>query len=112
MSETRHLLQLHDLDLLLEEARDPELTARLRRLGFGPGDVAAIERSRMRLLAQLDARWLGSYGRALQRYGRGLAAVRDRVCLGCYITLPTSASPRTRGTLTLCESCGRVLYWH
>jgi predicted nucleic acid-binding Zn-ribbon protein len=31
--------------------------------------------------------------------------------MGCFITLPTSSTPETHDTLTLCESCGRILYW-
>ena len=37
--------------------------------------------------------------------------MRERVCLGCFVTLPTSASPGVGESLTLCESCGRILYW-
>jgi predicted nucleic acid-binding Zn-ribbon protein len=60
----------------------------------------------------VDRRLLSVYERARLRYGRGLATVRDRVCTGCYVTLPTSASPREGGaSLRPCESCGRLLYW-
>ena len=105
------LLELHDLDLLLAEARHPGYATRLRKLGFEPGEPVPPERLRARLLADVERRWVQHYERALQRYGRGVVGMRERVCLGCFVTLPTSASPGTGESLTLCESCGRILYW-
>jgi predicted nucleic acid-binding Zn-ribbon protein len=55
---------------------------------------------------------LSLYERSLGRYGRGLSAVRQRVCLGCRLTLPTSAAPPPGlAQLHLCEGCGRLLLW-
>ena len=105
------LLELHDVDLQLAEARNPSHAAKLRKLGFEPGDPAPLERQRARLLAGIERRWMQHYERALQRYGRGVVGMRERVCLGCFVTLPTSAAPGAGESLTLCESCGRILYW-
>ena len=111
MSEVAAILQLHDLDLLLAESRDSRWLARLKKLGFDVGPPAVLERARAKLLGSIDRRWLNHYERAVRRYGRAVAVVRDRVCQGCFITLPTSASPSAEEALTLCESCGRILYW-
>jgi predicted nucleic acid-binding Zn-ribbon protein len=111
MNEVETLLQLHDLDLLLSETREDRSLARLRKLGFEIHEPIVLERARGRLLGTIDRRWLNHYERALKRYGRAMAIVRDRVCQGCFITLPTSISPGTNNALTLCESCGRILYW-
>jgi hypothetical protein len=105
------LLELHDLDLQLAEARHPATVAKLRKLGFEPVDPTPLERVRARLLAGVERRWVQHYERALQRYGRGVVGMRERVCLGCRVTLPTSAAPGVGESLTLCESCGRILYW-
>jgi predicted nucleic acid-binding Zn-ribbon protein len=105
------LLELHDLDLQLSEARAPSAVARMRKLGFEPSEILALERARHRLVAVTERRWVQHYERALQRYGRAVVGVRERVCLGCFVTLPTSAAPGAGETLTLCESCGRILYW-
>lgn len=110
MTEAATVLRLHDLDLLLREVRDPASRAQLARLGFALEGVSQIERARARVAARLERRWLSAYERARQRYGRGLVAVRERVCQGCFITLPTSAAPG-EGALAQCESCGRLLYW-
>jgi predicted nucleic acid-binding Zn-ribbon protein len=107
----RPLLELHDLDLLLREVRDAPSRSRLKKLGFPTADADSLERARVRMVADVDHRWLQHYERARVRYGRGLVAVRDRVCLGCFVTLPTSAAPGAGETLTLCESCGRILFW-
>ena len=111
MTEVTAILQLHDVDVMLAETRDPKAVARLKKLGFELGPPTVLERTRGKLLAGIDRRWLNHYERALKRYGRAVAVVRDRVCQGCFITLPTSASPSGDQGLTLCESCGRILYW-
>ena len=105
------ILRLHDLDLMAAEARDPRSLGRLKKSGFPPPEPSALERARTHLLAGIDRRWLSHYERAMRRYGKAVAVVRDRVCQGCHITLPTSRSPSSGVSLTLCESCGRILYW-
>ena len=111
MKKAHPLLQLHDADLLLASLAQDDSRNRLKRMGLECEESASLERMRARLLKQIDPRWLTPYERALDRYGRGIVAVRDRVCQGCYITLPTSKVPSSSDTLTLCESCGRILYW-
>lgn len=103
---------LHDLDLLSRELADRASVARLRKLGFELGGIERIARERGRLALQLERRWILAYDRAHQRYGRAVAAVRDRVCSGCFITLPSIARPRTGDEgLMICQSCARLLYW-
>ena len=112
MSVARHVLELHDLDQLLELARDENSRARLAQAGFRFEGLTALERERVRLLGALDRRWASLYERSLFRYGRGVTLVRERVCQGCFVTLPTSAAPPPgEGGLHLCEGCGRLLYW-
>lgn len=110
MSGVSAVLQLHDIDMMMREMQDAPSLARLRKLNFDirPG---VLERARRKVIGHIDRRWLSHYERALHRYGRAVTVVRDRVCLGCFITLPTSVSPPAQDTLTLCESCGRILYW-
>jgi hypothetical protein len=104
------VVSLHDLDLLLEEARCGGARQRTLSLGFRLVGLAGLERARARLHARLDGRWVQAYERAHRRYGRAVVAVRERVCQGCFITLPTSAAA-SRDSLTVCESCGRILVW-
>jgi hypothetical protein len=112
VNPTQAILELHDLDLLLELARDPASRARLGRLGFTFDGVPALERERLKLLGAVDRRWVSNYERSLGRYGRGINLVRDRVCQGCFVTLPTSATaPAGESRIHMCENCGRLLYW-
>lgn len=108
---SRALLQLQDLDLLIGEFGSPESRSRLSRLGLGSEDPSPLQRQRQRLFEAVDPRWQRYYERASVRYGRGVVAVRERVCQGCRVTLPTSASPGPGESVTLCESCGRILFW-
>lgn len=112
MNPVEALLLLHDLDGLWVETHDPASASQLRKLGFDIGKAELLDRARFKLREQVDRRWLSLYERALQRYGHGLTLVRERVCQGCHLKLPTSAAPPTgEGILHLCEGCGRLLYW-
>lgn len=111
MNGSRELLRLQDLDLLIGEFDSVPSRARLARLGLAAGEPAGLQRQRQRLFEAVDRRWQRLYERASLRYGRGVVAVRERVCQGCRVTLPTSASPGPGESLTLCESCGRILFW-
>ncbi len=103
---------LSDLDALIREAQDEKARARLRKLGFSLDGLPRLLTARSRLAEATDRRWIYAYERVWQRYGRGVAAVRERVCSGCFMTLPTIARPRVESSaLQLCESCGRILYW-
>ena len=98
--------------MLLTQARDDARRGRLRRMGYTVGPAPTLVRERERLAGKLDRRWLTLYERSLGRYGRGLSAVRNRVCLGCRLTLPTSAAPPPgEAQLHVCEGCGRLLLW-
>ena len=112
MSVVEGFLELHEIDQLLLQATDPERASRWRKLGYTLEPAAPLLRERDKLAAQLDRRWLGLYERSFARYGRGLSAVRLRVCLGCRLTLPTSSAPPP-GVVQLhpCEGCGRLLLW-
>ena len=109
MSAWRALVRLSDLDLLLEEARPGGGRQRLHDMGFAQPGLAAVERARALAHHKVEGRWLRAYEQARRRYGRAVVVVRGRVCQGCFITLPTSATAAGE-TLSVCESCGRILF--
>jgi hypothetical protein len=109
--EAHPLIQVQELDLLLEEMTSSPSRSRLQKLGFDLADDRTLARLRAKSFTAIDRRWQRLYERAQSRYGRGVVSVRERVCQGCRITLPTSAAPGPGESLTLCESCGRILYW-
>src|SRR5262249_42752011 len=98
---------------MIREAQNPESRARLRKMGFDLEGLPRLVAARAGLADGIDRRWPLPYERTHQRYGRAVAAVRDRVCSGCFVTLPTTARPRPGDASTpqQCESCGRILYW-
>ena len=110
MNAIERLAELHDIDLLLEEACTPAALARLAKLGFAVTGRSQVERARARVVEGADRRGLAAYERARARYGRGMFAVRDRACQGCFIRLPTAALPAPH-SVQMCESCSRVLFW-
>lgn len=72
---------------------------------------ATIDRDQLR--SQLDAAVLRQYDRLRStRGGVAVAEVRQRICLGCRVTLTAAYEQRLRqGTaLVTCQSCGRILY--
>jgi predicted nucleic acid-binding Zn-ribbon protein len=113
LSQTQALMRLHDLDMLLKDARDAAAQAALKKMGFKMSGLEQLERARAELVSLIDRRWILLYDRALKRYGRAVAPVKGRVCLGCFVTLPTSAvpPPADSDAVSVCQSCSRILYW-
>jgi predicted nucleic acid-binding Zn-ribbon protein len=111
--KTDALIQLHDLDMLLRDYGETASREALEESGFRISGLEALERTRDELARTVDRRWLDLYERALRRHGRAIVPVKNRVCLGCFITLPSSASPPAEDDdePRVCESCGRILYW-
>ena len=111
--KTDRLMRLHDLDMLLRDYRETATREALEASGFRISGLKQLERTRDELAATIDRHWIDLYEKALRRYGRAVVPVKERVCLGCFITLPSSVSRPAEGSdeLRVCESCGRILYW-
>jgi len=107
------LVALQDLDFMIREAKDPRRANQEEQLGFPLGGVQKLEKTRERLAKQIDDRLLQTYERMSRRYGgRVVVPVEGKVCLGCFMGLPTATSNKTRDPATVenCENCGRILY--
>jgi hypothetical protein len=109
----RHRLALlHDVDLVIGEFQAPPTHAHLRRLGLEAHGLPKVIAARAKLASQIDPRWMATYERIRARYGRGMVAVRQRVCTGCFVTLPPTARPlESREEPPICQGCGRLLHW-
>ena len=72
------------------------------------GDTKTIEELRGKIPAQV----LAHYDRLMARGKKGVAAVRNQVCTGCHMGLPTGVvMTLMHGTdIQLCDNCGRYLY--
>ena len=107
------LIELQDIDVLLREVRDPEMSLHEERLGFAVENVETLERARKRLAARIDERLLQTYERMSRRHVRVVVPVERSICSGCRMSLPTAAgrgATTASGTLENCENCGRILY--
>ena len=72
-----------------------------------------LEEEQARLRQSISEGDLRLYEDLCQRKaGRGVALLKGEVCQGCGVTLPTSEVQRVRGRedLSICSSCGRILY--
>ena len=105
----RLLVELQDLDLMIKEAAVQEE----KDLGFKIEDVSKLQEARQNLAMSIDPVVLRIYERLLRRYERAVAPVHGGICLGCFMTLPTALcqSVQRHQGVSLCENCGRILYW-
>ena len=56
---------------------------------------------------------LAEYEKLLDaREGQAMAELEGRICLGCYVTVPSNVYVRLARAvdLVICPSCGRILY--
>jgi predicted nucleic acid-binding Zn-ribbon protein len=110
-NELQALVALQDLDLMIREAKDPERANQEEELGFPLNGMNKLERTRERLAKQIDERLLQTYERMSRRFTRVVVPVEGRVCLGCFMGLPTANRRNIEpGNVENCENCGRILY--
>ncbi len=107
------LFRLQDLEVMIREAKDPELRKSEEDMGFTHKALEQLENARETLLERIAPRDLRLYDRVSKKLHHAIVPVEARTCLGCYIALPTSAVPLTSdpSQLLTCENCGRILYW-
>jgi predicted nucleic acid-binding Zn-ribbon protein len=89
---------------------ETDLIAERKALGASVKQATA---DRDQLRGQLDATVLRQYDRLRStRGGLAVAEVKQRICLGCRVTLTAAYEQRLRhgDALVTCQSCGRFLY--
>ena len=75
--------------------------------------IRAVTAARDQMRTQLEAPTLRTYDRLRVRHGgSAVAEVKQRICLGCRVTLIGAFEQRLRqgDQLINCQSCGRFLY--
>ncbi|HNR14946.1 MAG TPA: hypothetical protein PKJ77_10180 [Thermodesulfobacteriota bacterium] len=107
------LVLLQDLDEMISESENAELLEEQQKLGFEIRGLEKLKEAREELLRKLPEDIYNHYQKIRKRYGRAIAPVRENICLGCFITIPTALANKNIGNLDLrnCENCGRFLYW-
>jgi predicted nucleic acid-binding Zn-ribbon protein len=110
--QVKHLVALQDLDLMIREVHDAKTAGKMEEMGFKLEGVEALVKAREDLAKSIQPQLLNRYERLSKSYGRAIVPVTSNLCLGCFVTLPTSyPSLQTKNNLLTCESCGRILYF-
>ena len=106
------LVALQDLDLMLREAKDNDTAEEFKQMGFKLDGIAELQKAREDLAGRIEKRLLNRYERVSKSYGRAIVPVTGNLCLGCFVTLPTSyPSLQTKDEFLTCENCGRILFF-
>jgi predicted nucleic acid-binding Zn-ribbon protein len=113
MDRLQRLSHLQDLELMIRETEDVSAKEREEGMGFIMKGLEKLHSARDKWRNQVDSRDLRLFDRIVKRHPRAIVPVEDRICLGCYMALPTSVSPPSgdQDRLLTCENCGRILYW-
>lgn len=61
---------------------------------------------------KIDEELLTDFNRVKKSRGSGIVELKDSICMGCNIMIPTFSMEKIRTTKGIfrCESCGRILY--
>ena len=74
--------------------------------------INSIEKKINKIEEKIDDDLINEYNRIRKSRGSGIAELKNSVCLGCNITIPTFFMEKIKNTKDVfhCESCGRILY--
>ncbi len=113
LDRLQKLSHLQDLEMMIHEAEDANSKEREEGMGFRMMGLEKLHSARDKRRMQIDQRDLRLFDRIVKRHLRAIVPVEDRICLGCYMALPTSVNPPSgaQDRLLTCENCGRILYW-
>jgi uncharacterized protein len=105
--QLRCLVALQDMDNMVQDSSGEQ------ELGFLTEGIDNLQTMRDEVASKIDPPMLRTYERLHQRYRRAVVPVKDEICLGCFVKLPTSLSTKGKENIVVfqCENCGRILYW-
>ena len=105
--QLRCLVALQDLDNMIKDSSEEQ------ELGFQTEGIENLNNIRNEVASKIDTPMLRTYERLIHRYRRAVVPVKDEICLGCFVKLPTSLSTKGKENVVVfrCENCGRILYW-
>lgn len=101
------LVTLQDLDIMILEIDQ------VQGLGFEVAGKEKLREAREEMIKKISIPLLSNYEKLRARFRRAIVPVKDDVCLGCFMRVPTSLSTvgRSHQKVITCEGCGRILYW-
>ena len=105
--QLRCLVALQDIDNMIKDSYEEQ------ELGFKTEGMDNLQNMRNEVASSIDTPMLRTYERLHKRYRRAVVPVKDEICLGCFVKLPTSLSTKGKENVVVfrCENCGRILYW-
>src|SRR4030042_2195487 len=108
----QNLVIVQDLEEMISESNNAEIINQQEEMGFAINGLEKLSEAREELIKKIPPEVFNHYNRVRARYGRAIAPVRENICLGCFIKIPTQISSREMGNQVLrnCENCGRYLY--
>ncbi len=110
--QVKLLVALQDLDLMMKEVNDASTSSEMKQMGFKLDGVAELQKARENLAKRIRPQLLNRYERLSKSYGRAVVPVTGNLCLGCFVTLPTSyPSLKSKDSFLTCQNCGRILYF-
>ncbi len=110
--QVKLLVALQDLDLMMKEVNDVDTSSEMKQMGFKLDGMAELHKARANLAKRIRPQLLNRYERLSKSYGRAVVPVTSNLCLGCFVTLPTSyPSLKQKDSFLTCQNCGRILYF-
>jgi len=97
---------------MIKEANDVGMSTEMKQMGFKLDGIAELSKARKLLAERVRPQLLNRYERLSKSYGRAVVPVTGNLCLGCFVTLPTSyPSLKSKDSFLTCQNCGRILYF-
>ncbi len=106
--------ELLTMEKFLEEIKDKNIKLKKKYCDLEEKLKGEIQLKKDKILAlenKIDENLLNKYNIIRKNKGTGIAEVKDRVCSGCNMLLPTVLVDRLNNQkeIIYCESCGRIL---
>ncbi len=116
IEELKKTAVLHEAELNKEQDMvSKEIESLDQRAKNLESEVEVLKKERESLVAEVNPDWLSRYERILNHTGDyALVRIDTGVCGGCHMKLPPQVThdARKADTMSLCNYCGRMLYYH
>ena len=112
--ELEKLISLHDLDVMISDLANKDISKQEKKLGLSPASAAEeLQKMRAELALTIVRKHRDLYDQLAGHYGNAVVPVVHHRCSGCFTQLPTAflASPDRNDKVETCPSCGRFIYW-
>jgi hypothetical protein len=109
--QLENIILLQDLDLLIEEIDNFQISSLMNDLGFSVVDTRRLQSIRAEVIKKIEGSLLKLYDRLSRRHRQCVVMAIDNVCLGCFIAQPTQFSSEGNCKVHCCQSCSRILYY-